>query len=640
MVKKTIDIVLIQPPGWSVQNPPMGLALLKSYLSLKGFNAKVMDLNILMYNLRRGRYEHAWDDANGYYTWEHSSYVIDMFEDYALEILNFIYSVLLLKPRVIGFSVHCSTAASVKLLAEKFRLIAPEIKLIFGGPQSIEGAELWKQLFADNLADAVVFGEGEETLAEYLALESYERPIKGMAIRTTTTGEVLKGGRRELIKPLDCLPFADYSDFDLAQYEGKNVLPTYFSRGCINQCIFCTENKYFPKFRNRTGRRVFDEILHQTSLYPSIKYFRMHDSVSNGNIRELEKFCELLIENKMRIGFNLENAVVRKEMTPQFYKKLKKAGCNVIGYGLETPSKRLLKLIGKHVCLDADFDRVIEDGASAGFTVGVNMMFGLPGETDEDSKIQLDFLKKHLKNRKHILINPALNFCYLPKGCEARESPHKYGIDISGGEHFWSADNGINNFEIRMTKFEHFCSLAKKLGYENLFGVTKNLNKNEMLGRYWQFRGNSDKALEYFNKSFETEERTVELAREIIGLCDVTNKKNGIYKIVKAYLIQAKVDVEALWQSVKSRDELSRFISAVNKNDMEATLKKYLSGSTRPVLSVTSSGIKSMVKCILEKLHLRENKRRHVALHAMAIFAGNKAAALKEVNQSIDNVNR
>lgn len=637
-MSKSTDIVLIQPPGWSVQNPPMGLALLKSYLSLKGFNARVMDLNIIMYNLRRGRYERAWNDANGYYTWERSSYIRDMYEYYAPEIFNFIYSVLLHRPRVIGFSVHCSTAASVKLLAEKFRLVAPEIKLVLGGPQSIEGAKLWKELFADNLADAVVFGEGEETLAEYLALENCAQPVKGMAIRTSN-GVILKGERRELINPLDQLPFADYSDFDLSRYEGENVLPTYFSRGCINRCIYCTENKFFPKFRNRTGKRVFDEVLHQLSLYPGTKYFRMHDSVSNGNIRELEKFCDLLIENGVRIGFNLENAVVRKEMTQQLYRKLNKAGCTLIGYGLETPSKRLLKSVGKHVCLDANFDRVIEDGASSGFTIGVNMMFGLPGETEDDSQIQLEFLEKQRRNRRHILINPALNFCYLPEGCEARESPHKYGIDISGGEHFWSADGGANNFEIRMAKFEHFCSLAKKLGYENIFGVTKSLNKNEMLGRYWQFMGNFSRALEHFKISFDKEEKTVELAREIIGLYEVTGKKNGIYKDVEAYLIQARVDVEALWRSVKSKDELDRFITGFEKSDMEARLKKYLSGSPMPVLSLTSASIKSWIKYILEKLHLRENKRKCAAFLEMAIFAENKAIALREINQNINNAN-
>jgi WhiB family redox-sensing transcriptional regulator len=56
-------------------------------------------------------------------------------------------------------------------------------------------------------------------------------------------GEIIDGGVRELIKSLDSLPYADYSDFDLDSYEGRRVLPTYFSRGCINRCCYCCHVK-------------------------------------------------------------------------------------------------------------------------------------------------------------------------------------------------------------------------------------------------------------------------------------------------------------------------------------------------------------------------------------------------------------
>ena len=90
MAQKTIDIALIQPPGWSNQNPPLGLALLKSYLAEKGFNAKVFDLNIVLYNLRHSRFCDAWHASEGYNVWEKDSYISDLFFYYTDEILNFI----------------------------------------------------------------------------------------------------------------------------------------------------------------------------------------------------------------------------------------------------------------------------------------------------------------------------------------------------------------------------------------------------------------------------------------------------------------------------------------------------------------------------------------------------------------------
>ncbi len=64
--KKHLDIAIIQPPGWANQNPPLGPAILKSYLLQNGISAKNFDLNILLYNIRHGIYLNAWELSNGY----------------------------------------------------------------------------------------------------------------------------------------------------------------------------------------------------------------------------------------------------------------------------------------------------------------------------------------------------------------------------------------------------------------------------------------------------------------------------------------------------------------------------------------------------------------------------------------------
>jgi len=222
----------------------------------------------------------------------------------------------------------------------------------------------------------------------------------------------------------------------------------------------------------------------------------------------------------------------------------------------------------------------------------------------------------------------------LPEGCDAREAPHKYGIDISGGELFWSADDGANNFESRMDKFEYFCAFAKKLGYKNIFGVTKNINKNEMLGRYWRFKGDLGKAIEYLNKSFDNEEKTTELAREISELMEIAGKNNGNYARIKNYLNQTRDQEGAVWQTVKNRDDLNRFITGFQTSELEARLKECISGSF-PTVSLTMSGLKSWVKYILEKLLQRKNRRQYAALLEMAVFTENKAAALKEIKENL-----
>lgn len=518
MSRPGLDIALVQPPGWANQNPPLGLAQLKSYLTGQGLRARAFDLNIILYNLRGSSYADTWAPANGYNSWESPSFMEGMFAYYADELLASVQSILAHNPRAVGFSTHCSSLLAARLLAAKFRQVAPEVKLVFGGPQVALYTRAWRELLREGLADAVILGEGEASLTEWLSAKTDERrPIAGVAQREEN-GEPAAGPPRALISPLDSLPFPDFADFDLDLYAGHNVLPTYFSRGCINHCCYCTENQFFPKFRCRTGARVFAEVRHQLGLHPRTQYFRMHDSVSNGNMRELEAFCDLLIASGLRVGFDLENAVMRREMDDRLHRKLRRAGCTLIGYGLETPSKPLLRRIGKNACLDADFVAVVESGAKAGITVGLNMMFGLPGETEADFQEQLSLIRSLRGHRRRILINPALNFCYFPEGSAVMSDPDRFGVDVTLGELFWSSRDGRNTFPDRLRKFETFCAEAETLGYANLFGITKTLNRNLLLGRYHRALGDERTALDRLEESFRGELKTLELAREILEL--------------------------------------------------------------------------------------------------------------------------
>jgi radical SAM superfamily enzyme YgiQ (UPF0313 family) len=569
-----IDIVFIQPPGWAVENPPMGLAMLKSYLSDQGLIAKVFDLNILLYNIRSKEYYNAWELANGYYTWERESWVNRFFSQYSDEILNFIYSVISQKPRYIGFSVHNSSFLTAILLAKKIRQYNPEISIMFGGPEMVRISPKWRSLLQSEIADIVVFGEGEVTVSEYLQ----HGGTAGLAYRNCK-GEIIEGEPRNVIPDLDTLPFPDYSDFNLKLYRGTNVLPTYFSRGCVNRCIYCTEKNYFPTFRCRSGKRVFEEIKHQRSLYPKTEYFRLHDSVSNGNIRELEILCDLIIESNLEIGFDLEGAIIRKEMTAPFYKKLRKAGCTIIGFGMETPSKPILKNIGKMACLSADFDKVITDGVKSGITIGVNFMFGLPGETEEESQMQLEFIRKYKRYRKRMILNPALNYCYFPPGCTAYEHPEEYGIDISRGPLFWESKDGKNTFPIRLNRFERFCKLANELGYENLFGITESINRNEML--------------------------------------DLYNSGKDILSYPKETILHNKWE-----QTPANLDDLKTYLMSKNISDMINHLTFYIEQSYEPSAKfhLSVNGIKRVIKYNFSKWVYKNDKQYTMFIHALNLL--------------------
>ncbi|MFH1618289.1 MAG: radical SAM protein, partial [bacterium] len=554
-----LDIALIQPPCWGNGTPPLGPALLKSYLAKNGLKARVFDLNILLCSLRHGPYASAWDfktGGNGLFTrWWSESFVRRMYAFYSHEVLNFMYSVLAAKPGTIGLSVQSHSFIAGRMLASKFKEISPETQIVFGGPHVGRYMRQWRTLLSSGHADAVVFGEGEESLAQYLKADR-AGVIPGVA-RREPGGEIADGGPRPPIPSLDDLPYADFSDFELAAYAEKRVLPTYFSRGCINRCVFCVENQFFPGFRCRSGRRVFNDIAHQISVHPEKKYFLMNESASNADVRELEAFCDLVIDNGLKIGFSLGNAMVRKEMNAKFYSKLKRAGCTDIVYGLESPSKRLLKSVGKTACLDVDIDRVISDGTRAKLTIGINMMFGLPGEQPEDNKQQLAFLRRHRRERKRLIIG-GFNFCRFPQGCSVHKNPSEYGVDLSPGETYWSELDGSNTFIDRIAKFENFRAEGTRLGYRNFLSAGADADRDEMLGHYHLHKGESKRALHYLRRSPVMENMTLESVDRIMGLyAELSLEKDGYYNQLSRFKTEQAGDGHSDFENVRSRSDIA-----------------------------------------------------------------------------------
>lgn len=602
------DVVLLQPPGWSVQSPSMGLALLKSYLETQQISVKIIDLNILLYNLSDCEFSKYWDESNGYFVWERESLVERLFCRFENEIGTVLLQIIALAPPVIGLSLHSSSFLSGAMLARLFRKLIPGTKIIMGGPAILESSVSVKTLIEESLVDALFYGESELSLLEYI--RRYKRGeldngegIPGVSLKLKDGVVTLP--KTEEIRDLDELPFADYSDFDLSLYAAPTIIPTYFSRGCINRCIYCSEGIYFKRFRNRTGARVFAEISYQLKHHPHANYIRLHDSVSNGNMRELREFCLLMKQHKLGVQFNLENAVIRKEMTAEFYQLLKEAGCTAIGLGLEHPSKALLSKIGKKACLDSDFDRVITDGVKSKMSIGINLMFGLPGETEEESLEQLNFIKKYRKYRKNIVVNPSLIFCMFPEGSLGYSHPEKYQIDVSQGPMFWKSMDGKNNLISRMTKFENLCKAIDNQGFDNLFHVTMSTNRYEMLGKYYENEKLRDKAFLNYCDSWINETRTIETAERLVYLKpeeQLNEQQKTIIDEARRHISEHKLllettalfhvkDVEQLIEEILvvglSRDlELPLLSIAQSRNELLRQIKKKGMGFRKKIKSI------------------------------------------------------
>ena len=102
--------------------------------------------------------------------------------------------------------------------------------------------------FKNNSFDVIICTDVIEHIPNYKkVLSELKRVLK-------EDGTLIDNGKPKLVKNLNTIPYADYSDIDLSKYK-KCTLSITTSRGCINYCAFCSERPNFHKYRYRTHRR-------------------------------------------------------------------------------------------------------------------------------------------------------------------------------------------------------------------------------------------------------------------------------------------------------------------------------------------------------------------------------------------------
>jgi len=494
------DIVLVQAPGWGVNTPPLGTAMLTSFARKHGYKVLPIDLNVEFYLNRPPEFDKTWELEQSQWFWETIDCVKRFKNAFGKEMDAFVDLVIATNTPLVGFTVYTSSMYLSMELARLLKKRRPELKIIFGGPHvSRFLAGLW--VIKDPAVDAVAQGEGELTLIDVIERVKTGRPLTdcpGLLVRAND--QVVDTGDRELLKDLNQVPAPDFADYAFELYRTPTRLPLMSSRGCPNRCIFCNERPFWKTFRYRTAENVFAEIQSQLARYSSVNFLDFQDSLVNGMIRELDHLADLIIESGLRVSW-AGQAVIRKEMTPELMTKLKRSGCVCLAYGLETPSESLMLKVGKVMSKGADVNDIAEAHGKTGLGATYNFMFGLPGETEEDAFETQEFLRR---NKKYSLsVNPSSHFCGFAPGTLAYEDPQPYGLDLSKGGLYWESTDGRNTYISRLKRFEDFCRLVQELGIQTTYPSTILLDRNRTLGTYYAQAGDVRRARRYFEAWLE-----------------------------------------------------------------------------------------------------------------------------------------
>lgn len=472
------DIAIISCPPWGVVMPPLGIAYLSSYLRAKGIRAKIYDLNLQLYKKANESQKRFWelDTIN-----KISPIVIahDLFSNFENLLGEFIKE--LKHHSIIGCSANNLISTTfVGLFGQRIKEYSKDKIIILGGPGCYHSWD--RKSVPEAAVDFFVIGEGEETFYQLIKnIQIKKNNFKNLVsipgvlpIDTKSRQEFIP---RQYIKDLDSIPFPTFEEFNLSEYSNGNKyrpLPILMSRGCINQCSYCIDYYMCSPFRVRNPEQIVGELQYHKEHY-GLTHVEFNDLLCNGNLYQLERLCDRIIDAKLDINW-ISYAAIRNNMTEELLAKMRKAGCTSLCYGIESGSDNVLKRMNKHYT-SAQATSLIEKTHQAGIEVRINIIVGFPGETKADFQQTLDFITE---NRKYIKqVTNVSSFVLMP-GSDLGVYPHRFGVKfldpLDPGK--WTDENGLVQTE-RNKRVDLTCEHLKQLKIKNLIiNYQQQLNKD------------------------------------------------------------------------------------------------------------------------------------------------------------------
>ncbi|KUK41502.1 MAG: Radical SAM domain protein [Clostridia bacterium 62_21] len=289
-------------------------------------------------------------------------------------------------PDVVGVSCFTMWRSGALEVARMAKELNPDVTVILGGPHS---TFFPAHIFEPAPVDAVVLGEGEQTLVELVGvLERGEDPVgvKGLVLRRD--GVVVETGSRPRLAELDTLPFPLYDHVDLAEYKSPEIPPPFqplagthiiTSRGCPFSCRFCSVPSFWGRrWRARSPGNVADELEWLYKDY-NVRHVYFSDDLFSFDRERVAAICREILRRKLDIVWMAETRVdcVDREML----RWMRRAGCYRIYYGVESGSARILRNINKGVTPD-QIKYAFKITHEAGIQPCAFLMVGNPGEDE------------------------------------------------------------------------------------------------------------------------------------------------------------------------------------------------------------------------------------------------------------------
>ncbi len=298
------------------------------------------------------------------------------------------------RPQWLGLSCTTSSFLDGVRIAELAKDVATDLQVVVGGAHV---SALKGQLLHDYpILDALIVGEGEESLYQLLTTTASQWATLSGVVSKTADGEVVFNGYRPGLD-LDSLPFPAYDK--LIGFPHAYQLPIFnypkapntsciSSRGCPYACSYCDRSVFQRTFRFNSAKYLYVHMQHLHDNY-GIKHINFYDDQFTFHRQRVVDFTKLMIQKPLGMTFNC--AIRAEHVDDELIGQMKQAGCWMMSLGIETGDPDLLAQHRQNPDLQmlADTIRLIK---KHGIRVKGLMMVGLPGETEQSIKRSMDYI--------------------------------------------------------------------------------------------------------------------------------------------------------------------------------------------------------------------------------------------------------
>jgi anaerobic magnesium-protoporphyrin IX monomethyl ester cyclase len=400
-------VLLINPPKIFNALPPLGLLYIAAVLEENGVDVKVVDSAVE---------NHSWEDVERLIEKE--------------------------SPELLGVPLTTPGYVSGMKTLEIAKRVDPKIKTVVGGPHA---TVLPDETLNYKTVDYLVRAEGENTILDLSqhVLGTKKKKLNKIPNLSYTVGKKNKHNKIVYIKDVDSIPLPARHFVPIRKYTGV-MLPRKLpetqimsTRGCPFQCTFCSKKVFGSMYRFRDPVLVVDEIEHLVDNY-KIKALTFYDDGINYNPKRLEKICDEMIERGLNdeIEWKGQLRVNESFVTKPLLEKMKKSGCWLLCWGIETGDPVMLRRIKKAITFK-EVKRALKISASVGIKNLGFFMAGNQFETVSSVERTINFA---IELTKYGLDYPQLSLGVPYPGTEFYQIAKRHGWIRAKGWEDYQAD--------------------------------------------------------------------------------------------------------------------------------------------------------------------------------------------------------